>query len=280
MASFAREIFAVLDADGIPLKNLVASTSITWSSIYSINSSGTATAVSSSGDKPTFTEVGGNNTTGIYVVGAGANNGAIPADTRLVGIIDCGTSAYPRYRFFDSKYEDRQSPALLSDVSILADGTNGLAAIKTQTVSTGTTATNTYNIVNNGTYGNSALNTTLGTISGYVNGGSGSAYALLTNATYGLSATKTALDSAATTGTNTYNIVNSGTYGNSAIKTAVDTASTAAVAARKVATNKWVVASNQLIIYDDNGSSALYTFNLYDANGTPTSTDIVRRVPA
>ncbi len=264
MASFAREIFTVLDANGVPLKNLASS--ITWSSIYSINSSGTATAVTVSGDKPTFTEVGGNSATGIYVVGAGANNGAIPADTRLVGIIDCGTTAYPRYRFFDSKYEDRQAPALNSDVTILADGTNGLAAIKT-------TATNTYNIVNNGTYGNSALNSTLSTISGYVNGGSGSAYALLTNATYGLSQIKTQTD-------NAYNIVNSGTYGNSAIKSAVDTASTAAVAARKVATNKWVVASNQLIVYDDNGSTALYTFNLYDANGTPTSTDIVRRVPA
>ena len=245
MASFAREIFSVMDADGIPLKNLVATSSITWTSIYSINSSGTATAVSSSGDKPTFTEVGGNNTTGIYIVGTGANNGAIPSDTRLVGIIDCGTSAYPRYRFFDSKYEDRQTPALNSDLTILTDGTNGLAAIKT-------TVTNNYNILNNGTYGNSALNTTLSTISGYVNGGSGSAYALLTNGTYGLSATKSA----------------------------VDTASTAAVAARKVATNKWIVASNQLIVYDDNGSTALYTFNLYDANGTPTSTDIVRRVPA
>ncbi len=260
MASFAREIFPVMDAEGAPRTGLAAS--ITWLACQSISSGGTATAVTG-GDRPTFTEIG---TTGVYIVGAGANNGAIPSDTRLVGFIDCGSGSVPRYRFFDSKYEDRQAPALNTDVTILADGTNGLAAIKTS-------VTNTYNIVNNGTYGNSALNSTLSTISGYVNGGSGSAYSLLTDATYGLSATKTQVD-------NAYNIVNSGTYGNSALKSAVDTTPTAAVAARKVATNKRVVASNPLIVYDDNGSSALYTFNLFDANGTPTSTDIVRRVPA
>jgi hypothetical protein len=240
MASFAREIFPVMDAEGAPRTGLASS--IVWLSIYSVATNGTATQITTGGDKPTFTEIG---STGIYIVGTGANNGAIPTDIRLVGFIDCGSGSVPRYRFFDSRYEDRQAPALNSDVTILADGTNGLAAIKTS-------ITNTYNIVNNGTYGNSALNSTLSTISGYVNGGSGSAYALLTNGTYGLSA----------------------------LNTTLGTVSTAAVAARKVATNKWVVASNQLIIYDDNGSSALYTFNLYDANGTPTSTDIVRRVPA
>jgi hypothetical protein len=205
------------------------------------------------GDRPTFTEVGGNNTTGIYVVGAGANNGTIPADTRLVGIIDCVTGAIPRYRYFDSKYSDRQEPALYSDVSILADGTNGLAAIKGSVYAGGTSVIAE---VQSGTYGLSAIKTQTGTIAtdtglikGYTFAGSESVIAAVQSATYGLSAIKTqtgtiatdtglikgytfaggesaiaalqsgtyGLSQIKTTATNAYNIVNNGTYGNSAL---------------------------------------------------------------
>jgi hypothetical protein len=358
MASFGREIFPVLDAEGAPRTGLASL--IVWLSIYSVNSSGTATIVSTAGDKPTFSEIG---TTGIYIVGAGANNGAIPSDTRLVGFIDCGTGSVPRYRFFDSKYSDRQEPALQSDVSILVDGTNGNAAIKT-------VAANTYNIVNNGTYGNSALNTLLtgsnglaniksdtatiisdtstlktdtGLIKGYVydsgsatstigllrdgtNGLSaikGSVYSggvsvwtkadstnsivssvtygnqviqeLLVDGTNGLASIKTSAASAASSastassnttsiigyvynsGTSTIGLLQDGTNGLAAIKSVAASADTAATAARKVATNRWNVATNQLVIYDDNGSTVLYRFNLFDADGNPTSTDITQR---
>lgn len=248
MASFGREVFPVFDANGDPVKNIAAS--ITWNTCYSLNSSGTATAVTG-GDRPTFTEVGGNNTTGIYVVGAGANNGAIPADTRLVGIIDCGTGSVPRYRYFDSKYSDRQEPALYSDVSILADGTNGLAAIKTQTVSNGATGTNTYNIVNNGTYGNSALNSTLTTISGYVNGGSGSAYSLLTDGTFGLSA----------------------------IRTQAANAAAHALFVKKCNVNKKAMDSTaaggpEYVVFDDDGTTKIARNKTFDQNGLASATNI------
>lgn len=332
MASFGREIFPIIDAEGAPRTGLASS--IIWLSIYSVNSSGTATQVTVSGDKPAFSEIG---TTGIYIVGAGANNGAIPADTRLVGFIDCGTGSVPRYRYFDSKYSDRQEPALYTDVSILADGTNGLAAIKTQTgtiatdtglikgytnggsgsayalltsgtyglsviktsadsaasnastaatnaSSASTAATNAYDIVNNGTYGNSALNT------------------LLTDGTNGLAAIKTSAASAAssagtasTAATNAYNIVNSGTYGNSAIQlqltdvqTAANDASTAAqnaetysLTAKKHLTNKIVTdtTTNQMKVYDDDGTTVIRTFNLLNSTGVATSTNVFRRVP-
>jgi hypothetical protein len=245
MASFGREIFPVLDAEGAPRTGLAAS--ITWNTCQSINSSGTATAVTG-GDRPTFTEIG---TTGIYIVGAGANNGAIPADTRLVGIIDCGTGSVPRYRYFDSKYSDRQEPALQSDVSILADGTNGLAAIKTQTVSNGTTGTNTYNIVNNGTYGNSALNSTLTTIAGYVNGGSGSAYALLTDGTFGLSA----------------------------IRTQAANAASHALFVKKCNVNRkamdtTAVGGPEYVVFDDDGTTKIARNKTFDQNGLASATNI------
>jgi hypothetical protein len=38
---------------------------------------------------------------------------------------------------------------------------------------------------------------------------------------------------------------------------------------KKIGINKWAIVGTQLIIYDDNGSSALYTFNL-DSASAPT----------
>jgi len=47
----------------------------------------------------------------------------------------------------------------------------------------------------------------------------------------------------------------------------------------KVQKNRWKVTNNQLIIYDDDGTTPYYTFNLFDENGAPTTTKIFERVP-
>lgn len=49
--------------------------------------------------------------------------------------------------------------------------------------------------------------------------------------------------------------------------------------ARKMATNKAVEATNQYIVYDDDATTVLKTFNTQDASGSPTSTSIFRRIP-
>lgn len=47
----------------------------------------------------------------------------------------------------------------------------------------------------------------------------------------------------------------------------------------KVQKNKWKIENNQMIIYDDNGSTPLYTFTLKDANGQPTMSSVFERTP-
>lgn len=47
----------------------------------------------------------------------------------------------------------------------------------------------------------------------------------------------------------------------------------------EVATGKWEVASNQLHIYESDGTTLVKTFNLFDASGSPTSTLPARREP-
>lgn len=81
-------------------------------------------------------------------------------------------------------------------VNTINTNTTGLATA-TNLANLQTTATNTYNIVNSGTFGNSALNTLLGTI-------------------------ETHAAAADTQSSNTYAIVNNGTYGNSALHTQVE----------------------------------------------------------
>ncbi len=49
--------------------------------------------------------------------------------------------------------------------------------------------------------------------------------------------------------------------------------------ALKVLTNRWKIAANQLVIYDNDGTTVLYTFNLFDATHTPTMSQIFERVP-
>lgn len=69
-------------------------------------------------------------------------------------------------------------------------------------------------------------------------------------------------------------------------QTAANSASTNAAAAaaaalivRKIQTNHWKVVGNQLVIYDDNKTTPIYTFNLFDDTGAPTMTKIFERTP-
>ena len=47
----------------------------------------------------------------------------------------------------------------------------------------------------------------------------------------------------------------------------------------KVEKNKWEIAGNQMIFYDDDGTTALYKFNLKNKSGTPTEIDVYKREP-
>jgi len=46
-----------------------------------------------------------------------------------------------------------------------------------------------------------------------------------------------------------------------------------------VETGKWKIVSNQMIFYDTDGTTPLYTFNLKDGSGSPTSENPVEREP-
>ena len=43
---------------------------------------------------------------------------------------------------------------------------------------------------------------------------------------------------------------------------------------RKVSTNKWQMIGNQVKIFDDDGTTVIKTFNLYDSLGNPTMTNV------
>jgi hypothetical protein len=49
--------------------------------------------------------------------------------------------------------------------------------------------------------------------------------------------------------------------------------------AKKVHSNRQIITSNQLIIYDDDDVTPLLTFNLQDSGGSPTENNPVRKVP-
>ena len=48
---------------------------------------------------------------------------------------------------------------------------------------------------------------------------------------------------------------------------------------RKVLTNKWLIAGNQLKIYDDDETTVLYTFDLKDNVGQASSENVYQRDP-
>jgi len=47
----------------------------------------------------------------------------------------------------------------------------------------------------------------------------------------------------------------------------------------KIEKGKWEIKGNQMIFYDDDGTTELYKFNLKNKAGTPTEIDIYRREP-
>jgi len=47
---------------------------------------------------------------------------------------------------------------------------------------------------------------------------------------------------------------------------------------KKIESGSWRILNNQMIFYDTNGTTPLFTFDLFDENGNPTSTNVFRRV--
>jgi len=47
----------------------------------------------------------------------------------------------------------------------------------------------------------------------------------------------------------------------------------------KIETGRWRVLNNQMIFYDTNGSTPIYTFDLKDTNGNPAETNVMERTP-
>ncbi|MEK0335826.1 MAG: hypothetical protein QQN41_00115 [Nitrosopumilus sp.] len=47
----------------------------------------------------------------------------------------------------------------------------------------------------------------------------------------------------------------------------------------KIEKNKWEIKDNQMIFYDDDGTTPLYTFNLQNKAGGKTDRDVYKRVP-
>ncbi len=49
---------------------------------------------------------------------------------------------------------------------------------------------------------------------------------------------------------------------------------------KKIETGRWKIEGTQMILYDENKTTALYTFDLKDINGTATNRNIFERDPA
>jgi len=47
----------------------------------------------------------------------------------------------------------------------------------------------------------------------------------------------------------------------------------------KIEKNKWEIKGNQMIFYDDDDTTVLYTFNLQNKAGSGTEKDVYKRVP-
>ncbi len=47
----------------------------------------------------------------------------------------------------------------------------------------------------------------------------------------------------------------------------------------KVQKNKWAILNNQMIIYEDDGTTALFTFDLKDKSGTSSEVEVFSRTP-
>lgn len=49
---------------------------------------------------------------------------------------------------------------------------------------------------------------------------------------------------------------------------------------RKIETGRWKIVANQMLFYDDDGLTVLYTFDLKDAAGSPSMTSVFERIIA
>jgi len=47
----------------------------------------------------------------------------------------------------------------------------------------------------------------------------------------------------------------------------------------KIQKNKWEIKGNQMIFYDDDNTTPIYTFNLQNKSGSATERDVYKRVP-
>ena len=77
-------------------------------------------------------------------------------------------------------------------------------------------------------------------------------------------------------GTATLNTVDRYVFGSND----VGAANEHSLSALKALTGKWEITGNQLIMYDTDGTTPLYTFDLKNAGGTPASVRIFSREPA
>lgn len=48
---------------------------------------------------------------------------------------------------------------------------------------------------------------------------------------------------------------------------------------KQIATGRWRIYNDQLFLYDSDGETPIVTFNLYDSDGNPTSSDYFERRP-
>ena len=64
------------------------------------------------------------------------------------------------------------------------------------------------------------------------------------------------------------------------IDTNVDTIQVDVGILKKIETGRWKITGNQLLIYDDDASTVLYTFDLKDSAGSPASQNVFERDPA
>lgn len=64
------------------------------------------------------------------------------------------------------------------------------------------------------------------------------------------------------------------------LPTDISTVNSIVTISRKIASNRWKIVSNQLIIYDDDEVTPLYTFDLKDSAGDPAMEDVYERVAA
>jgi hypothetical protein len=60
---------------------------------------------------------------------------------------------------------------------------------------------------------------------------------------------------------------------------ATDTFGGYMVDVHKIERNRWIISSNQMVIFDDDASTRLYTFNLYNELGSATDENVYERVP-